>query len=193
MIFSNRFRLAVSGALILVLAGCGGSGGGLFSRGGWLGGGAPAAPMDPDRQALVDNLNESYDREERAERARTFTPRTERRNVLGDLFRGARESDVGTNVNRYLWNAALDTLSFLPVETVDPFTGVIATGYGTPPGGGRAYRATIYISDPALDARSLRVALQTRGGGPVSVATVRQVEDAILTRARELRVRDSRL
>ncbi len=100
---------------------------------------------------------------------------------------------MGTNVNRYLWNASLDALSFLPVETVDPFTGVIATGYGTPPGGGRAYRATIYISDPALDARSLKVAIQTRGGGPVGAETVRAVEDAILTRARQLRVRDSRL
>ena len=37
----------------------------------------------------------------------------------------------------------------------------------TPPGGGRAYRATIYIQDPALDARSLKLAMQTRGGGAV--------------------------
>jgi hypothetical protein len=40
---------------------------------------------------------------------------------------------------------------------------VIVTGYGTPPGGGRAYRATIYVQDPALDARSLKVALQGAG------------------------------
>lgn len=193
MSFSNRFRLAVCGALVLALAGCGGgTGGGLFS-GGLFGRGAPAAPLSEDDQAKLENLNEAMSREERAERARGFTPLTERRGVLGDLFRARRESDVGTNVNRYLWNASLDALSFLPVETVDPFTGVISTGYGTPPGGGRAYRATIYISDPALDARSLRIALQSRGGGPVSAAVTRQVEDAILTRARELRVRDSRL
>ena len=92
-----------------------------------------------------------------------------------------------------LWNAALDVLNFLPPETVDPFSGVIVTGYGTPPGGGRAYRATVYITDPALDARSLKVAMQTRGGGAVAPATVRAVEDAILTRARQLRVRDGRL
>jgi len=46
-------------------------------------------------------------------------------------------------VNRYLWAASLDVLNFLPVESVDPFTGVIVMGYGTPPGGSRAYRATI--------------------------------------------------
>ena len=59
-------------------------------------------------------------------------------------------------------------MNFLPVQSVDPFTGVIVTGYGTPPGGGRAYRATVYIKDPALDARSLNVALQTRGG-PIAI------------------------
>jgi hypothetical protein len=187
MTIQTPARLAVTAALVLALAGCGGgAGGGLFARG-------PAQPMTQERQAELDNLNEAFSREERADRARTFTPATQRRSLLGDLFRAGRESDVGTNVNRYLWNASLDALSFLPVETVDPFTGVISTGYGTPPGGGRAYRATIYISDPALDARSLRIALQTRGGGPVSAEVTRQVEDAILTRARELRVRDSRL
>lgn len=92
-------------------------------------------------------------------------------------------------VNRYLWYAALDVLSFLPVESADPFTGVIVTGFGVPPGGSTAYRATVYVSDPALDARALNVALFTQGG-PVPVATADAVEDAILSRARQLRIRD---
>lgn len=92
-------------------------------------------------------------------------------------------------VNRYIWAAALDVLDFLPVQTVDPFTGVIVTGYGTPPGGGRAYRATVHVKDPALDARALSLALQTRRGA-VAPATVRAVEDAILSRARQLRIAD---
>ena len=90
-------------------------------------------------------------------------------------------------VNKYLWAAAIDVLSFLPIETVDPFTGVIVFGYGTPPGGGKAYRATVHISDPALDARSLSVALQSRSGA-VAAETQRAVEDAILARARQLRI-----
>jgi len=109
-----------------------------------------------------------------------------------DLF-GPNKGDTRVQVNRYLWSASLDVLSFLPVQSVDPFTGVIVTGYGTPPGGGRAYRATVHISDPALDARSLKVALQTQGGRPVAAGTARAVEDAILTRARQLRGRDKRL
>lgn len=92
-------------------------------------------------------------------------------------------------VNRYIWQASLDVLNFLPIETIDPFTGVIVMGYGTPPGGGTAYRATVYVSDPALDARALNVALATRSG-PVAEETRRTIENAILTRARELRVRD---
>lgn len=112
-------------------------------------------------------------------------------NTIWDLF---RQRDDGTTVavNRYLWNASLDVLSFLPVESVDPFTGVITTGYGVPPGGGQAYRATILVSDPALEARSLHVALMDRSGRQVATSTQRAVEDAILTRARQLRVADGK-
>ena len=94
-------------------------------------------------------------------------------------------------VNKYIWLAAIEVLDFLPIKTVDPFTGVIVTGYGTPPNGGRSYRATILINNPALDARSLNVSLQTRGGA-ASTATVRAIEDAILSRARQLRVQEDR-
>ena len=113
------------------------------------------------------------------------------RSTIFDLFRARPDSGQVGAVNKYIWNASLEVLNFLPVQSVDPFTGVITTGYGTPPGGGQAYRATIYVSDPALDARSLNVALQTRSG-PVSADTMRGVEDAILTRARQLRQQDSR-
>ncbi len=132
--------------------------------------------------------------------------------VGGNEFNASRSNDVGTytqssiwdvfgpskteqtvQVNRYLWAASLDVLSFLPIESVDPFTGVIVTGYGTPPGGGRSYRATVHISDPALSARSLKLAMQTSGGQPANPATVRAVEDAILSRARQLRIADDKL
>ncbi|WP_299349548.1 DUF3576 domain-containing protein [uncultured Shimia sp.] len=102
-------------------------------------------------------------------------------------------SDITVRVNKYIWNASLEVLDFLPVQSVDPFSGVIVTGYGTPPGGGRSYRATVYVRDPALDARSLHVAMQTRNGGAVSAATTKAVEDAILTRARQMRIADGKL
>ncbi len=113
------------------------------------------------------------------------------RSSIWDVF-GPNTSEQVTQVNRYLWAASLDVLNFLPVQEVDPFTGVIVTGYGTPPGGGRSYRATVHISDPALAARSLSVSLQSKGGAPVSAATNRAVEDAILSRARQLRIADNK-
>lgn len=116
---------------------------------------------------------------------------TDSSNTIWSIFnRSSTEQNI--EVNRYLWAASLEILNFLPVQSVDPFTGVIVTGYGTPPGGGRSYRATVLIDDPALDARSLNLALQTRGGRTVSKATTRAVEDAILTRARELRIADNK-
>jgi hypothetical protein len=130
---------------------------------------------------VPDEFNPRYDERSGTERG-----------TIWDLFYNTDDPSTTLEVNRYLWNASLDVLNFLPIETVDPFSGVIVTGYGTPPGGGRAYRATIQVRDPALDARSLKVALATRGG-PVDADTVRAVEDAILTRARQLRVQDSRL
>jgi hypothetical protein len=115
------------------------------------------------------------------------------RSTIFDLFSNAADPNTTVEVNKYLWVAAQDVLNFLPIESVDPFTGVLVTGYGTPPGGGRAYRATVYVQDPALDARSLKVALQSRGGGAVAPETARAVENAILTRARQLRIQDSKL
>jgi hypothetical protein len=116
----------------------------------------------------------------------------EQRTTIFDLLGDSDDPNVTVSVNRYIWNAALDVLDFMPIQSADPFTGVIVYGFGTPPGGGQAYRATVFVRDPALDARSLNVALVGRSG-PASSETVRAIEDAILTRARELRIRDSRL
>lgn len=136
-------------------------------------------------------------RSERADAQRAALARAsgedQPRSTIWDLFSNADDPNTTVEVNKYIWQASLDVLNFLPIESVDPFTGVISTGYGTPPGGGRAYRATIYVQDPALDARSLRIALQSRGGGAVAPETVRAVEDAILTRARQLRIQDANL
>lgn len=160
---SRRFRGCV--ALVccaLMLAGCG--------RGFSLG--------PPDQ----DNIDGDIERAREGQASTT----------IGEALRARRNQESVVQVNRYIWSATLQVLDFLPIQSVDPFTGVIVTGFGTPPGGGRSYRATVLISDPSLDARSLNVALQTQGGA-ASAATVRAVEDAILTRARQLRIADNRL
>lgn len=163
-----------------LLASCGafGSGGsGIFGGGS----GQPATVQEAataDGQSYLDAQNAAQSAAQPPSRFR-------------DLF-GSRDPNTTVEVNKYIWRAALDVLDFLPIESVDPFTGVIVTGYGTPPGGGRSYRATIYVQDPALDARSLHVALEGKGG-PVSAETQHAVEDAILARARQLRIQDAGL
>ncbi|WGH77360.1 DUF3576 domain-containing protein [Jannaschia ovalis] len=154
-------------ALVTLLGGCGGS---IFGQ---------------DRDTRIANQSNPT-AELRARRANS------RQSSVFDLFEVNDDPNVTLEVNRYLWAASLDVLSFMPVANADPFSGIIQFGYGTPPGGGRAYQATVYVQDPALDARSLNVALRTRGG-PVSRETQRAIEDAILTRARQLRIRDSTL
>ncbi len=128
-----------------------------------------------------ENSGGLVDRELRADAQQT---------TIWDIFGNRTNPNNTVSVNKYLWNASLEVLDFLPIQSVDPFTGVIVTGYGVPPGGGRSYRATIHVTDPAMDARSLKLALQGPGGSAVAPGTVRAVEDAIMTRARQMRIRD---
>ncbi|WP_313135921.1 DUF3576 domain-containing protein [Paracoccus jeotgali] len=158
------FRAAAILVATLSLSACGG--GGVF-------GGGKSAQAQAQQQGT------------RASEAREST--------IWDLFSNRQSPNNTVAVNKYLWNASLDVLNFLPIQAIDPYTGVIVTGYGTPPGGRRSYRATIHITDPALDARSLRLSLQGPGGAAVAPGTAAAVEDAILTRARQLRVADGKL
>ncbi|WP_380055742.1 DUF3576 domain-containing protein [Falsihalocynthiibacter sp. SS001] len=122
-----------------------------------------------------------------------ITDEEDRSSTIWDLFENSSDPNTQIEVNKYIWNAALEVLNFLPVQEVDPFSGIFITGYGTPPGGSQSYRAAVYVQDPALDARSLNLALQSSGGRAVSAEITRAVEDAILTRARQLRQLDSKL
>ena len=112
--------------------------------------------------------------------------RPEERETIWDLFEDREDPATTVRVNKYIWQAAFEVLEFLPIETVDPFTGVIVTGWGRAPGSDQEYKATVLVSDPSLDVRALRMSLLTREG-PASEATVTAIEDAILTRARQLR------
>ena len=191
----NVMRGAILAGAVATLASCGGIGSGdsgLFRRN---------APPTADEVVANEAARQDAIARQRGvpeglvtkPRSRTESAATNRnRSRLFDLFTNSADPNNTVEVNKYLWQASLEVLDFLPIQSVDPFSGVIVTGYGTPPGGGRAYRATIYVQDPALDARSLKVALMSQAG-PVDPATARAVEDAILTRARQLRIRDSKL
>jgi len=117
----------------------------------------------------------------------------EKKQSIMDLFQNKQDSNTAISVNKYIWIAALDVLSFLPIEAADPFTGVISFGYGKAPGSNTAYRGTVLINDPALDARSLKVTLISNGNVLLDPKTVREVENAILTRARQIYLEQKKL
>lgn len=118
----------------------------------------------------------------------------------GVLFGSNRGGEgLAGSVNRHLWMASLETLAFLPIASTDPFTGVIATDWGsTAEKPGERFKVTAYVTDVALDPRALRVAvfrevLDDKGAwiaAPVAEDTPRKIEDSILVRARQLRLEE---
>ncbi len=114
---------------------------------------------------------------------------------LPSVTSDARPAGIG--VNSYLWRASLDTISFMPLDQVDPFGGVIITDwYANPELASERFQVTVYILDTRLrgDALSVRVFRQERNeagewiDASVNSQTAVDIENAILTRARQLRI-----
>lgn len=102
------------------------------------------------------------------------------------------EPQIG--VNKYLWRSSLETLDFMPMAQIDPYGGVILTEwYSNPEIPNERFKVNVYILDTQLRADALKVGVfkQTRGQGgwvdaSVDADTARQIENSILTKAREL-------
>ena len=112
--------------------------------------------------------------------------------------RATAAADAGTagiGVNAFLWRATLDTLSFMPLASADPFGGVVITDWYQPPGAGNErFRVTAYILGRTLRSDGVRVVVfrqEQRQGNWVDVAvattTATELEDQVLVRARDLR------
>jgi len=105
---------------------------------------------------------------------------------------------AGIGVNSYLWRASLDTVSFMPLASADPFGGVIITDWYSPPQAtNERFKLNVYILGRDLRADGVRASvfrqiLDPRSGNWVDAAvepkTQTDVEDAILTKARQLRI-----
>jgi hypothetical protein len=114
--------------------------------------------------------------------------------TLSPLNGGGSGSGVG--VNAFLWRATLDTMSIWPINSADPFGGVIITDWYAPPGTpNERFKMNIYILGRALRADGVRVSVfkQVKSGSntwldsTVLPTTARKLEDAILMRARQFR------
>lgn len=108
---------------------------------------------------------------------------------------------AGIGVNAYLWRATLDTLAFMPLSSADPYGGVINTDwYINPEKPDERFKTTVYILDTRLRADGLRVtvfkqvkdAAGTWTDSSASGQTEADIENSILTRARQLRLSNIR-
>lgn len=130
----------------------------------------------------------------------------QRQSIFGkdglSLLGGKEEKNDGSNgigVNSYLWRASLDTVSFMPLSSADPFGGVIITDwYIAEEKPDERFKVNIFILDKQLRSDGIKVKVfrqvQQKGGkwtdSTVADNTGPQMEEAILTRARQLRVAD---
>lgn len=121
--------------------------------------------------------------------------------VFGEdgLFGGGRrqeEQGGGIGVNALLWRASLETVSFMPIVSADPFGGVIITDWFSPAETpAERFKVNVYILGRQLRADGVKATVfrQRRDAGgnwadaATETATATQVENAILTRARQIR------
>jgi Domain of unknown function (DUF3576) len=122
--------------------------------------------------------------------------------ILGGLF-GNKHNNADNQggggalgVNAYLWRGALDTLSFMPLQSADPFGGVIITDWYSPPDSpDERFKATAYIMGRELRTDAIRVTLFRQvfqdghwSDAAVSPVTVGDIENKVLSRARQLRI-----
>lgn len=122
-------------------------------------------------------------------------------NILEGLKSGRNSAETGGNigVNIYLWRAALESVSFMPIIQADSNGGVIVTDwYSQPEQPNERVKANILILGKTLRADALKVTLfkQQRNGGDwagvdVSQATTTALEDTILTKARAIKKQTS--
>lgn len=116
-------------------------------------------------------------------------------------FGGAKkreQEDTGLGVNSYLWRASLDTISFMPIASADPFGGVIITDWYSPPQSPQErLKITVFILDRQLRSDGIKVSMfrqeQDSSGHwrdqTSDPQTIKDLENAILKRARDFRAK----
>ncbi|MBA4803642.1 MAG: DUF3576 domain-containing protein [Brevundimonas sp.] len=120
---------------------------------------------------------------------------------MGGGSRTEPAAQTGIGVNAFLWRATLDTLSFMPLASADPWGGVVNYDWYTDPRTpNERFKATVFILDTRLraDALNVTVTKEVRDeagqwvGAAVSAQTETDLENAILTKARQLNLSTTR-
>jgi hypothetical protein len=188
-------RIALAFILASLLAGCG-----MF-------GGPAQTERDTD---AVQRAEDPYHTDPKYNPYTGYNPKTQEgsesgASLIGSLFGGGKKSDgggggggaPGVGVNSFLWRATLDTVSFMPLASADPFGGVIITDWFSPADmPAERFKVNVFILGRELRADGVRCTVfrQKRdAGGQWADAAVEQqtgtdIENAILTRARQMRL-----
>ena len=119
-------------------------------------------------------------------------------------FGGPKKNTGSANslvINSYLWQASLQTLEFLPLTSIDATGGVIVTDwYSTSGAPNERVKVCVYIVSNVLRADAIKVVvykqIRAANGNWVHAAssaqTATDLENIILTRARQLRMQDKK-
>jgi hypothetical protein len=122
--------------------------------------------------------------------------------LMSALFGGGGSQNggggaAGVGVNSFLWRASLDTVSFMPLASADPFGGVIITDWFSPPETPEErFKVNVFILGRDLRADGVRASVFHQrkdpagqwSEAPVDANTATDLENAILTRARQIRL-----
>ncbi|MFN7038071.1 MAG: DUF3576 domain-containing protein [Alphaproteobacteria bacterium] len=101
------------------------------------------------------------------------------------------------NVNIYLWKAALDVVSFMPLASVDSASGIIITDWFEDPNAPKErFKLNIIITGAELKINSIKVTLFKQimdskfnwRDAKVNNNVAQEFEDKIITRARQIKI-----
>jgi len=122
-----------------------------------------------------------------------------------DLFGSNKEkgsggfASAGMPINPYLWAASLETLSFMPLNSADPFGGTIFTDwYSSDINENERCKINVFISGAELKTQNLRVSSFCevfKNNKWVGIKTNNEdnigLENAILNKAKKLKIKNS--
>ncbi|MDP1723882.1 MAG: DUF3576 domain-containing protein [Alphaproteobacteria bacterium] len=121
---------------------------------------------------------------------------------IGGINDDKKIDENAIKVNRYLWHASLDVLSsILPITSADPYAGAIITDWHTlVENPNEMFKIVVTIDSKELraDALSLKIYKKVKNlmdkwqNSNVSKDTIAYFENAILSRASELRQKDKK-
>lgn len=117
--------------------------------------------------------------------------------LIDDTFGDEKGRGVGIGVNVHLWKASLDTLSFMPLSSADPFGGVIITDWYSNAGSAEEkFKIIAYITGMELRVDSLKITvfkkIRDENGDWIDQTTSKdmatRIENSVLTKAKEYRI-----